>query len=196
LLYNHKVLKGLAGGHLQLYVDMIVDELPLGAYKFEVSASMPGNETRAQAEGMFNVLFTRSSFYANFSQTIDVLSIIARGKELDELKNAPAGERYAAWQRFWLKRDAAPSSESNIRLDEFYKRLSYVMRSFSVFRPGWQTDRGTVYIRHGKPDKVADVTSRFGRNYRYWYYYSLGAVYIFQDQFGTGDYRLVSTELL
>jgi GWxTD domain-containing protein len=196
LLYNHRVLKGMAGGHLQLHIDMGIDRLPLGVYKLEMSAAMPDEEIRAHSEGSFNVLFTRSSFYTDFNKTLELLSIIAREKDLDELRNVEPEERYAAWQRFWLDRDTALSSESNVRLDEFYARLIHVMRNFSVFRPGWQTDRGLVFIRHGKPDKITESTTGFGRNYRYWFYYSLGAVYIFQDQFGTGEYRLVSTELL
>ena len=196
LLYNHIVLGGAAEGHLQLCVDFQIDELQLGEYEIEVSAVMPEGGRRAVAMGRFSVLFTRSSFTGRFAQTMELLSIIADGEELRELREAPPEERIEAWRRFWKKQDPTSSTDANERLDDFLARLSYVIRHFSLFGPGWQTDRGKVYIRHGRPDKISDASSGIGRSYQYWYYYSLGAVFIFEDPVGTGEYQLVSTEML
>ena len=157
---------------------------------------MPDGSERAEAVGKFSVLFTRNSFAARFDQTLEILSNIADENELKELRESPPGERLEAWRRFWKKRDPTSSADSNERLDEFLSRLSYVVRTFSLFGPGWRTDRGKVYIRHGRPDKISDASRGIGRSYQYWYYYSLGAVFIFEDRVGTGEYQLVSTELL
>jgi len=196
LLYNHSVLTGTGEGHLQLCLDFQIDNLQLGEYGIEISAVMPDGDKRAVAAGKFSVLFTRNSFSARFDQTLEILSIVAGEDELAELREAPPGERLEAWRRFWKKRDPTSSTDSNERLDEFLSRLSYVTRTFSQFGPGWQTDRGKVYIRHGRPDKISDASRGIGRSYQYWYYYSLGAVFIFEDPVGTGEYQLVSTELL
>jgi GWxTD domain-containing protein len=196
LLYNHDLLAGTGEGHFQLCLDFLIDNLQLGEYEIEVSALLPDGGERAAAEGKFSVLFTRSSFSYRFDQTLEMLSIIADENELRDLREAPEGERIEAWRRFWKKRDPTSSTDSNERLDEFLSRLSYVMRTFSQFGPGWKTDRGRIYIRHGRPDKISDASSGIGRSYQYWYYYSLGAVFIFEDPMGTGDYQLVSTELL
>lgn len=195
-LYNHSVLTETGEGHLQLCLDFQIDNLQLGEYGIEISAAMPDGDERAVAAGKFSVLFTRNSFSARFEQTLEILSIVADEDELKELREAPPGERLEAWRRFWKKRDPTSSTDSNERLDEFLSRLSYVTRTFSLFGPGWQTDRGRVYIRHGRPDKISDASSGIGRSYQYWYYYSLGAVFIFEDPVGTGEYQLVSTELL
>jgi GWxTD domain-containing protein len=196
LRYNHSVLTGTGEGHLQLCLDFQIDNLQLGEYEIEISAFMPEGGDRARTTGRFSVLFTRSSFSHRFDQTLEILSIIADERELAELREVPPGERFEAWQRFWKKRDPTSSTDSNERLDDFLSRLSYVIRNFSLFAPGWQTDRGRVYIRHGRPDKISDASSGIGRSYQYWYYYSLGAVFIFEDPVGTGEYQLVSTELL
>lgn len=196
LLYNHSILTGTGEGHLQLCLDFQIDLLQLGEYGIEISAWIPDGGERAVAAGKFSVLFTRNSFSTRFDQTLEILSIIANEKELAELKEALPGERVDAWQRFWKKRDPTSSTDANERLDEFLSRISYVMRTFSLFGPGWQTDRGRVYIRHGRPDKINDASGGIGRSYQYWYYYSLGAVFIFEDPAGTGDYQLVSTEIL
>jgi hypothetical protein len=34
------------------------------------------------------------------------------------------------------------------------------------------------------------------RNYQLWYYYSKGVVYVFEDAIGTGEYRLLTTEMI
>ncbi len=196
LLYNHSLLAGTGEGHLQLCIDFQIDRLQLGEYTVEVSALLPGGAERAAASGKFSVLFTRSSFTYRFDQTLEILSIIADDDELRELRGAPEEERVEAWRRFWKKRDPTSGTDSNERLDEFLSRLSYVMRTFSLFSPGWRTDRGRVYIRHGRPDKISDASSGIGRSYQYWYYYSLGAVFIFEDPVGTGEFQLVSTEML
>lgn len=196
LLYNHTSLAGTGEGHLQLCLDFQIDDLPLGEYDIEVSAVLPGGAERAESAGTFSVLFTRSSFSYRFDQTLEILSIIADENELRELREAREDERIEAWRRFWKKRDPTSNSDSNERLDEFLSRLSYVMRTFSHLAPGWRTDQGRVYIRHGRPDKITDASSGIGMSYQYWYYYSLGAVFIFEDPVGAGEYRLVSTELI
>ncbi len=196
LLYNHTLLTGTGEGHLQLCLDFQIDNLQLGEYEVEVSALLPGGTERAAATGKFSVLFTRSSFTYRFDQTLEILSIIADDDELRGLREAPEEERVEAWRRFWKKRDPTSGTGSNERLDEFLSRVSYVMRNYSHFSPGWRTDRGRVYIRHGRPDKISEASSGIGRSYQYWYYYSLGAVFIFEDPVGTGEYQLVSTEML
>jgi len=196
LLYNHAVLTGTGEGHLQLCIDFQIDNLQLGEYDVEVSVLPPDGSGRIAAAGRFSVLFTRSSFTYRFDETLELLSIIADENELRELREAPEAERIEAWRRFWKKRDPTSGSDANERLDEFLSRISYVTRNFSLFSPGWRTDRGRVYIRHGSPDKISDASSGIGRSYQYWYYYSLGAVFIFEDPVGTGEYQLVSTELL
>ena len=196
LLYNHSILSDTGDGHLQLCLDFQIDRLQLGEYQMEISVAMADGGGKAEAEGRFGVLFTRSSFGADFEQTLEILSIIAEEEELTDLREAPPDERIEAWRRFWKRRDPTSSTDANERLDEFLSRLSYVMKTFSHFGPGWRSDRGRVYIRHGRPDKISDASSGIGRSYQYWYYYSLGAVFIFEDRAGTGDYQLVSTEML
>ncbi len=196
LFYNHGLLTGAGEGHLQLCLDFQIDNLQLGEYEIEISAILPEGGERAATMGRFSVLFTRSSFSSRFDQTMEILSIIADEGELAELREASPDGRIEAWRRFWKKRDPTYSTDSNERLDDFLSRLSYVIRHFSTFGPGWRTDQGRVYIRHGRPDKISDVSYGIGKSYQYWYYYSLGAVFIFEDAVGTGEYRLVSTELI
>ena len=45
-------------------------------------------------------------------------------------------------------------------------------------------------------DKIADYPGQLGRGYQYWYYYSIGTIFVFEDPVGTGEYQLMSTEIM
>jgi GWxTD domain-containing protein len=64
------------------------------------------------------------------------------------------GERQAFIEVFWRKRDPNPSTPENEYKEEHYKRLAYANEFLGrdTFRPGWQTDRGRLYILLGKPN--------------------------------------------
>jgi hypothetical protein len=56
---------------------------------------------------------------------------------------------------------------------------------------------GKIHIKNGAPDKVEDrQDERTGAYYRLWYYYSKGIAYVFEDAIGTGEYRLLTTEMI
>ena len=196
LLYHHEHIESVTAGHVQFCTDFVVDGLSLGEYSIEASAVIPGREGRAEAAGRFLVLFTRSSFLTDFDDTIEILSAIAHKDDLRELKAAPPAERFDAWERFWKKMDPTPNTGVNEFLNGFFSRLGYVMKNFSRFQPGWQTDRGKIYLEFGKPDKISDYPGQLGRGYQYWYYYSIGTIFVFEDPVGTGEYQLISTEIM
>ena len=58
--------------------------------------------------------------------------------------------------------------------------------------PGWQTDRGSVYITHGEPDLIDRRTFQLeGPPTEIWHYDRLGLRFVFVDRTGYGDYRLI-----
>jgi GWxTD domain-containing protein len=50
-------------------------------------------------------------------------------------------------EQFWERRDAAFKAEH-------YRRIAYANEHFASGRPGWQTDRGRIYITYGPPDEI------------------------------------------
>lgn len=63
-------------------------------------------------------------------------------------------ERDAFIEQFWLRRDPDPETAENEFRAEHYRRLAYANDHFSVGAPGWKSDRGRIYILHGKPDSI------------------------------------------
>ena len=93
-------------------------------------------------------------------------------------------EAYLAW--FW----------SHHNLTEFARRMETAEKRFRTARTsGLKTDRGRVYVKYGEPDGMEHQVIEIDRRPRaYWYYYSLGYVFVFIDLRGDNNYRLVYTD--
>ena len=99
-------------------------------------------------------------------------------------------------QQFWLSRDAAGAQPNSAR-SEHYKRIAYANQHFSAARPGWQTDRGRIYILYGAPSSIdahpSDNPS--GKPFEVWEYDNAMALgshveLRFVDIWQCGDYEL------
>jgi GWxTD domain-containing protein len=118
-------------------------------------------------------------------------------------------ERENFIEQFWRRRDPNPDTEENEYREEYYERIAYANEHFASGIPGWKTDRGRVYIAHGKPDSIEshpsggayDRPSYEGGGstttypFEIWFYRHLDGVgdgleIEFVDPTGTGEYRL------
>jgi len=63
-------------------------------------------------------------------------------------------EREQFIENFWLRRDPTPDTVENEFKEEHYERIAYANERFASGKPGWKTDRGRIYIIHGKPDEI------------------------------------------
>jgi GWxTD domain-containing protein len=65
-------------------------------------------------------------------------------------------ERKKFIEQFWLRRDPTPGTTANEFKEEHYHRIAYSNERFwtASGRPGWQTDRGHMYIVYGPPDEI------------------------------------------
>jgi GWxTD domain-containing protein len=97
--------------------------------------------------------------------------------------------------RFWLNRDTDTTTIFNEELFRYRELVKFVDRNFSYGKTrGWQTDRGRVYLKYGKPSE-REQHPFFGetRAYESWFYSEIqGGVYFhFVDMSGNGRYELV-----
>lgn len=118
-------------------------------------------------------------------------------------------ERENFIENFWRRRDPNPDTEENEYREEYYERIAYANQHFASGIPGWKTDRGRVYIAHGKPDSIEahpsggsyDRPSYEGGGstttypFETWFYRHLdgigdGIEIEFVDPTGTGEYRM------
>ena len=81
-------------------------------------------------------------------------------------------ERNQFIEQFWLRRDPTPGTTENEMKEEHYRRLAYANDRFTEAIPGWNTDRGMVYILYGPPDEIDVHGAVPGATYPYesWHY--------------------------
>lgn len=112
-------------------------------------------------------------------------------KSLDE----KGKKRYL--EAFWAAQDTNPATEENEFLEEIKIRIAYCNDHFTHFYPGWTTDRGRVYIRHGEPYEILNETTGMNtkyarKDYQIWKYRITDYLtYIFIDLQQHGDYRMI-----
>lgn len=103
-------------------------------------------------------------------------------------------ESYEDLKKFWKKYDPTPDTEFNELMNEFYKRVDYSIREFSTIQSfdGAFTDRGEVYVKFGKPEKIERNYNKRNEIIETWIYSELNKVFIFKDISGTGDFKLIN----
>ncbi len=92
---------------------------------------------------------------------------------------------------YWKQRELEDPGAANryfARAEEANRRWDY------LYRPGWKTDRGRVFILHGEPDQVErNYAGAQLPDHELWQYDKLegGVIFVFLDQSGFGDLDLV-----
>ncbi len=105
-------------------------------------------------------------------------------------------ERQMFIEQFWLRRDPTPDTRANELVEEHYRRVAWSNDRFTAAIPGWQTDRGMVYIKFGPPDEKESHPEENGaRAYEKWRYRFLEGVgndviMEFVDRDGSGNFPL------
>src|ERR1700739_5111839 len=67
-------------------------------------------------------------------------------------------ERDQFIEAFWQRRDPTPDTIENEFKEEHYRRIAYANEHFPAGIPGWETDRGRIYIMYGPADQVESHT--------------------------------------
>ena len=76
---------------------------------------------------------------------------------------------------------------------EFFKRIDYVNEYFDGWKPGWETDRGQIYILFGAPDNIfRSQNFNSMSSSQTWEYYKINKQFIFIDRNGFGDFKLTT----
>ena len=129
----------------------------------------------------------------------DVRWIITPEERADFLRLATNEERTLFVEQFWLRRDPTPNTAENEYKEEHYRRIAYANLHFAWQAiPGWNTDRGRIYIQYGPPDRIKadlDGNGNSGTSTLLWHYDSMSGHeenldMIFIDACHCGDYHL------
>ncbi len=135
-----------------------------------------------------------SELITDLDKAIEQLVYIAKPEELNYIKSAQDdAEKERRFLEFWRKKDPTPNTLKNELMEEYYSRVKYANEHFGHYLEGWRTDMGMVYIIFGPPSSVDrhpfDINAK---PYEIWYYYEINRRFIFVDETGFGDYRLIT----
>lgn len=144
-----------------------------------------GSEFGVSSEEELDDLFEKSKY-------------IATGDEIDQYEDidSVSAKREFIF-KFWQKRDPQPSTEENEFKTEYMYRLGYVAERYgSIYKDGYKTDRGRVYLMYGEPDQIDRYPNETDmKPYEIWYYNSMegGVYFVFGDISGFSDYEMLSS---
>ena len=175
--------------------------LGVGEYMLVVRAYVPGVKSDPDAPPLGSTTRAIDLRWRGIPRSVKDLDVaieqlryIAKDDEMDSLRAAKTPEeKQRQFVAFWKKRDPNPNTPRNERMEAYYARVDYANQHFSHYTEGWKTDMGMVYIMFGPPSSVDrhpyDMDSK---PYEIWTYYELNHQFVFVDESGFGDYRLIN----
>ena len=144
-------------------------------------------------------IMTFSTFRPGITKNINNIDLALKqmsryllsNKERISLKGSSKKEKENLFLKFWEDRDPTPDTKYNEVMHEFYNRIDYVNEHFDSWQPGWETDRGQIYILFGPPDNIFRTQSFNSMSVsQTWEYYRINKKFVFIDQNGFGDFKL------
>jgi len=173
-------------------------EFKLGDYKFTVNLKDIENNNIASTEKkLYSVIAGLPQSIVDLDKAIEQMIYIASPNEIDFIKEGKTyEEKLERFLAFWEKRKPNPKMDENPILNEYYRRVEYANKNFKGWgREGWRSDMGMIYITFGPPSYVErHPLEPNSRPYEIWDYYELNRSFIFVDQTGFGDYRLINPD--
>jgi GWxTD domain-containing protein len=195
VLYKKSVLEEVSFGKNQI-VESIDDlRLDLGTFILRVTLKDENFKTiNILNKSFFSRWVGLPGSVTDIDKAIAQMVYIATPDELSKLKNSKTNEeKLKNFLEFWKKKDPSPNNEENEVFNEYFRRVAYANDNFSNYNEGWRTDRGMVYIILGAPNNIDRHPFEYdSKPYEVWEYYELNRSFIFLDQTGFGDYRLIT----
>jgi GWxTD domain-containing protein len=112
---------------------------------------------------------------------------------IKKMRKADQEEKKRLFLEFWEKKDPTPGTQENELMNEYYRRVNFSNQNFSGYLEGWKSDMGMVYILFGPPSDIERHPFELQtKPYEVWYYYELNRTFIFVDESGFGEYRLIT----
>ncbi len=194
LTYTDYAPKPLKAGRSPHVLDIPMGKLRAGDYLVRISVQTEDGRVVDTADRVITAVWAGlEEHIQNIDSAIAQLAYIAKGKELDAMRSgATQSEKLARFRAFWKKRDPTPGTERNERMEEYYYRIANANQQYGALAAGWSTDRGHVMVLFGEPDRVDRHQQNYDvKPYEVWYYDGIRRQFIFIDNEGKGDYRLM-----
>ncbi len=193
---NTEVLKKVNPYTLQPGSNKIIERIPtdnfvIGDYKLDIKSSAG----TVLASKNFNDRWLGLPFnIKDLDLAISQMVYIARSDELKKIKESKStAEKERKFIEFWKSKDPSPNTTRNELMIEYYSRVKIANEKYSNYKEGWKTDMGMVYIIFGVPGSIdRHPFDGNAKPYEVWDYYDANRQFVFIDDSGFGDYRLLT----
>jgi GWxTD domain-containing protein len=195
IVYSDTLSRSIDSGKTQIFHNVKVKSLSLGIYLIGATLKDSNNKVIASTIKSFNSRWAGvPSVINDLDKAVAQLIYIASSSEKSYIESAPnKEEKIKRYLEFWKKKNPNPNEEDNRVFDEYYRRINYANENFSHFMEGWRTDRGLVYITLGPPNNIDRHPFDYdAKPYEIWEYYEMNQQFVFMDETGFGDYRLIT----
>src|SRR6202140_3804170 len=191
-----------------LFLAIAVPLLPAQEARDPNAAPTPQKPTKEQKRKIKKTLKELDTPYKQWLSE-DVIYIISPEERQAFLQLETNEEREQFIEQFWLRRSSNPDLPDNDFKEEHYRRIAYANEHFASGIPGWNADRGRMYIMWGPADEIEShptggtydrpmeegggSTSTYAfETWRYRYMEGIGenVIWEFVDPSGSGEYRL------
>ncbi len=194
-VFREEISRQIDSGRTQIFHTIKDADLGLGNYVLTADIKEDENSLKVSTAKTFVSRWMGvPSSIRDLDKAIAQMVYIATGTELDEIKDAKTKEeKIQKYLDYWKKKDPDPQSEDNPVFDEYYRRIAFANENFSHYIEGWRTDRGMVYVILGAPNNIDRHPFEYdSKPYEVWEYYELNKSFVFLDETGFGDYRLIT----
>lgn len=130
----------------------------------------------------------------NPEDAIGALRHIEKESVVRDLLHDKEENYYKALKEYWRKFDRDKSTAYNEVMAEYYSRVDTADLEYSVAgeERGSETDRGKIYIKFGRPDKIERSYYENNSVAELWIYSGINRKFLFKDNSGLGNYSLTN----
>jgi len=160
-------------------------------YRVRVLKTVPGEEPKVIARRTYQSFWLDMPVsLLNLDVAINMMRFIMDEDQHRALRRGSRGDRERRFREFWAERDPTPDKEYNELMVEYFRRIDHAFDNFSTPQnPGYESDQGKVYIRHGEPDRRERTFPPNQPAREVWHYGE--RTFVFEATTGFGDYRLI-----
>ena len=194
VIHTEKEDRKLSYGTNKILVTLKEFPFDLGVYTLVVTAKDSTGASITTNKAFYSHWKGLPSIIKDIDKAISQIVYIATPDEIEIMEDGEnLQEKTKRFLDFWKKKDPSPNNDENEIFDEYFRRIAYCDENFSNYLEGWRSDRGMVYTILGVPNNVDRHPFEYdSKPYEVWEYYDLNRSFIFVDQTGFGDYRLIT----
>jgi GWxTD domain-containing protein len=194
-IHNESENRNIKQGTNQVLFSLQEFPFDLGVYNLKVSiVDSAGIEITNTLKSFYSHWRGLPSVIKDIDKAIAQTVYIASPEELSYMNDGEnIQDKTKRFLEFWKKKDPSPNNDENEIFDEYFRRVIFSNENFSNYTEGWRSDRGMVYTILGPPNNIDRHPFEYdSKPYEVWEYYDLNRSFVFVDQTGFGDYRLVT----